>query len=268
MKIETASVFLFLGIKNLCHSRSFSLFLKVRKRNDICDNLYNSKYFLTTPFLLTNLIYIKANQINSDWRKSMGKVILGLTISLDGFAEDRNGSVNSLYADLDLLKETEVMMESILTTGAVVMSKKEYEMAEDPDWVVDYEYQVPIFVFTDKASEKHPKETDKVSITFVTTGVADAILQAKAAAGEKDVNIIGSALTTPLCLKTGLVDELQVDVVPWFLRTGFRPFEDLNNMDIKLERIHLVGLPAGRTHIRYKIVKKNDPVLEQLEFGE
>jgi dihydrofolate reductase len=199
---------------------------------------------------------IKANKIHSDRRKNMGKVILGLTISLDGFAEDSKGSVNTLYADLDLLKETEVMKESILTTGSVVMSKKEYGMAEDPDWYVDYEYQVPIFVFTDKAPEKHPKESDKVTITFVTTGVADAILQAKAAAGEKDVNIIGSALTTPLCLKTGLVDELQVDIVPWFLRTGFRPFEDLDNSDVKLERVQLVGLPAGRTHISYKIMNE------------
>lgn len=186
----------------------------------------------------------------------MGKIILGLTISLDGFAEDSKGSVNPLYADLNLLKETEVMQESILTTGSVVMSQKEYGMAEDPDWYVDYEYQVPIFVFTDKAPEKHPKESDKVTITFVTTGVADAILQAKAAAGEKDVNIIGSAVTTPLCLKTGLVDELQVDIVPWFLRTGFRPFEDIDNSDVKLERIQLVGLPDGRTHISYKIINE------------
>ena len=63
----------------------------------------------------------------------MGKVILGLTVSLDGFVEDSNGSVNPLYADLDLLKEAEVMKESILTTGAVVMSQKEYGMAENPD---------------------------------------------------------------------------------------------------------------------------------------
>ena len=55
----------------------------------------------------------------------MGKVILGLTVSLDGFAEDSKASVNPLYADLDLLKETEVMKESILTTGSVVMSQKE-----------------------------------------------------------------------------------------------------------------------------------------------
>ena len=198
----------------------------------------------------------------------MGKVVLGLTISLDGFAEDSKGSVNPLYADLDLLKETEVMKDSILTTGAVVMSKKEFDMAEDPDWYVEYEYQVPIFVFTDKAPEKHPKESDKVTIIFVTSGVADAILQAKAAAGEKDVNIIGSAMTTPLCLKTGLVDELQVDIIPSFFKTGFRPFESLDDMDIKLERLQLVGLPAGRTHISYKIVKENDPVLEHLEVGE
>jgi len=54
-----------------------------------------------------------------------------------------------------------------------------------------------------------------MSLTFVTTGVCDAIRQTKET--EKDVNIIGSALTTPLCLRKGLVDELQVDRVPWFL---------------------------------------------------
>ncbi|HEY5585305.1 MAG TPA: hypothetical protein VIK78_12565 [Ruminiclostridium sp.] len=78
----------------------------------------------------------------------MGKVILGLTISLDGFAEDIDGSVSALYADFDLLRETEVMIASILTTGAVVMSKKEFEMAEDLDWYADYyEYQVPSWYY-------------------------------------------------------------------------------------------------------------------------
>ena len=186
----------------------------------------------------------------------MGKVILGLTISLDGFAEDINGSVNTLYADLNSLKETEYMTESILTTGAVVMSRKEFEAAEDPDLYAEgYEYQVPIFVFTNKIPEKHPKETDKISFTFVTSGVESAIIQAKAAAGDKDVNIIGSAITTQLCLKTNLIDELQIDIIPVFLKTGFRPFETLENLDIKLERILLLELPAGRTHIRFKFIK-------------
>jgi len=186
----------------------------------------------------------------------MGKVILGLTISLDGFAEDINGSVGALYPDLDMLKETEYMTESILTTGAVVMSKKEFDGAEDPDLYAEgYEYQVPIFVFTDRIPEKHPKETDQISFTFITDGVEQAIVQAKAAAGDKDVSIIGSALTTPLCLNTSLVDELQVDIIPIFLKTGFRPFESIENVEIKLERILLLELPAGRTHIRYKIIK-------------
>jgi hypothetical protein len=62
---------------------------------------------------------IKARKIHSDRRMNMGKVILGLTVSLDGFVEDSNGSVNPLYADLDLLKEAEVMKESILTTTCI-----------------------------------------------------------------------------------------------------------------------------------------------------
>lgn len=186
----------------------------------------------------------------------MGKIILGLTISLDGFAEDINGSVNALYADLDSLKATEVMEESILTTGAVVMSKKEFEMAEDPDLYADYyEYQVPIFIFTDKVPQKHPKETDKISFTFVTSGIESAILQAKAAAGDKDVNIIGSAETTQLCLRANIVDELQVDIIPLFLQKGFRPFVTIADLDIKLERTLVVELPAGRTHIRYKFIQ-------------
>ena len=59
----------------------------------------------------------------------MGKVILGVTISLDGFAEDSNGSVSALYPDLDTLRNTEVLQESIHTTGSVVMAWKEYAMA-------------------------------------------------------------------------------------------------------------------------------------------
>lgn len=184
----------------------------------------------------------------------MGKVILSLTISLDGFAEDSNRSVGALYPDLDVLKETGYMTESILTTGAVVMSKQEFELAEDPDLYAEgYEYQVPIFVFTDTVPDKHPRETEQLSFTFVTDGVEQAIIQAKAAAGDKDVNIIGSALTTPLCLSTNLIDELQVDLIPIFLKAGYRPFESIEDDEVKLERNRVLELPAGRVHIEYKI---------------
>jgi dihydrofolate reductase len=185
----------------------------------------------------------------------MAKVILGVTISLDGFAEDINGSIGALYPDLESLRNTDVLKESIRTTGSVVMAWKEYAMAEDPDWVTGYEYQVPIFVFTDKLPEKHPKETEKLKFTFVTQGIAEAIRQARTAAGKKEVNIIGSALTTQLCLRTGLADELQVDILPLFLHQGFRPFENIADVSVRLERIKVVELPEGRTHLRFKLIK-------------
>jgi dihydrofolate reductase len=185
----------------------------------------------------------------------MGKVILGLTISLDGFAEDSNGSVGKLYPDLDILRDTEVLKQSILSTGSVVMSGKEFDMAKDPDsFAGNYEYQTPIFVFTDKVPEKHPKETDRLTFTFVTDGIESAVRQAKIAAGNKNVTIIGSAGTTQQCLSAGLADELHVDIIPVFLKAGFRPFEDIGNRSIKVERINLVELPAGRTHIRFRFV--------------
>ncbi|CAG0993675.1 hypothetical protein METP3_02808 [Methanosarcinales archaeon] len=188
--------------------------------------------------------------------KNMGKVILGVTISLDGFAEDSNGSVGALYPDLDILRNTEVLQESIDTTGSVVMAWKEFAMAKDPDSIADnYEYQVPIFVFTDKAPKKHPKETDRLTFTFVTDGIKSAVWQAKAAADDKNVTIIGSAGTTVQCIRAGLADELHIDIIPVFLKSGFRPFEDIDNKSIKVERIEVVELPAGRTHIRFRFVK-------------
>jgi len=164
--------------------------------------------------------------------------------------------VGALYPDLDVLDNTEVLKESMQNTGAAVMAWKEYAMAEDPDWYAgNYEYQVPIFVFTDKVPQKHPKETDKLTFAFVTDGFESAVRQAKRAAREKDITIIGSASTTQLCLRAGIADELHVDIIPIFLRSGFRPFEDVGAGPIQMERIKVVELPAGRIHIRYRLSK-------------
>lgn len=184
----------------------------------------------------------------------MGKVVLGVTISLDGFAEDISGSVGALYPDLELLHTTDVLKESIQTPGAVVMAWKEFAMAENPDWFAgNYEYQLPIFVVTNRIPMEHPKETAELTFTFVTDGFVSAIHKAVLAAGEKVVTIIGSADTTRHCLKSRLVDELQVDILPIFLYEGFRPFEDLKAQPINLEKIKLVELPGGRTHIRFSV---------------
>jgi len=186
----------------------------------------------------------------------MSKVILGMTKSLDGFINDSSGSVEALYSDLAALQETEPMKESIKNTGAVVMGRNSFGMAEDPDWFAgNYEYQVPIFVLTHQPPKRHPKETDQLTFTFVTEGMESAIGQAKAAAGDKDVTVIGAASTAQQCLRAGLADELHVDIMPVFLGGGLRPFEGISAEQIQLERLKVVELPAGRIHIEFRIIK-------------
>jgi dihydrofolate reductase len=186
----------------------------------------------------------------------MAKVILGATMSLDGFINDRSGSVAALYPDLDAWRDTETGRESIQNTGAVVMGRNSFAMAEDPDSIAEnYEYQVPIFVLTHAAPKRHPRENDQLSFTFVTDGIESAIVQAKAAAGEKDVTIIGAASTAQQCLKAGLADELHIDIMPVLLCGGLRLFENMDMESIRLERKKVVELPFGRTHMEFRIIE-------------
>jgi dihydrofolate reductase len=186
----------------------------------------------------------------------MGKVILGMTMSLDGFINDRHGSVAALYPDLVGWRETQPGRDSIQNTGSVVMGRNSYAMSEDPDWFAgNYEYQVPIFVLTHQPPQRHPRETDRLTFTFVTEGIESAIRQARAAAGEKEVNVIGAASTAQQCLKAGLADELHVDIMPVLLGRGLRPFEGLDADQTQLERLDVMALPGGRTHLKFRIVK-------------
>jgi dihydrofolate reductase len=155
----------------------------------------------------------------------MSKVVVGTTMSLDGFINDRNGSVDRLYPDLAALGKTEMLQESIRTTGAVVMGRHAFEMG-DPDWYVDnYEYQVPIFVVTHRVPDKPPRQDDKLTFTFVTDGIESAVRQARAAAGDKDVTVIGGADIAQQIIKAGLADEIEVGIMPILLGEGLRFFE-------------------------------------------
>ena len=186
----------------------------------------------------------------------MGKVIVGMTMSLDGFVEDRDGSVGALYPDLDTLRDTEPLAEAIQHTGAVVMGWNAFAMAKDPDFYAGhYEFQVPIFVLTHALPQRRPKQTSQLTFTFVTDGIESAISQAKVAAGDKDVVVIGGASTAQQCLSAGLADELHVDIMPVLLSAGLRLFEAIGTEQIRLRRMKVLELPAGRTHLRFEIEK-------------
>src|SRR5260221_2709928 len=114
----------------------------------------------------------------------MGNVIVGATMSLDGFMSDGHGDISRLYPDLQALRRTEMLQEEIRTTGAVVMGRRAYDMAEGD--LTDYEYQVPIFVLTHHVPEKAVKgENEQLTVNFVTDGMSMSIEKAKSAAGDK-----------------------------------------------------------------------------------
>lgn len=184
----------------------------------------------------------------------MSIVIVGMTMSLDGFVSDSDGSLQPLYPDFAEMHTQPIFLEEIERTGAVVMGRRTFDMAENTDaYADDYEFQVPIFVLTHHAPEKHPRENERLTITFVSSGIVDAIAQAKRAAGDRDVTVVGGPSTIRQVIETGLADELQVDVMPMLLGGGLRLFDSPAFADLNLELVRMEAAPSGRAHLRYRV---------------
>src|SRR5712664_4692903 len=152
----------------------------------------------------------------------LAKVIVGMTISLDGFVGDQNGNAGRLYPDLAALRHTAYMKDAIEQTGAVLMGRRTFEMGDPDSYVGNYEFQVPIFVLTHHPPSVAPKQDEHLTFTFVTDGVESAVAQAKAAAGDRVVEVVGGASVVRQLLVAGLLDELHVDVMPVLLGAGLR----------------------------------------------
>jgi dihydrofolate reductase len=183
----------------------------------------------------------------------MANVIVGATMSLDWFMSDRHGDVSRLYPDFEALHSTEMLREEIRMTGAVVMGRHAYDMAEGD--LTGYEYQTPIFVLTHHPPEQRLKgENDRLTVSFITDGIESAIARAKAAAGNKQVTVVGGANTAQQCLRAGLVDEIHIGVVPVLLGEGLRFFDPLINEQMRLERTRVFE-SATRTDLWFRVVK-------------
>jgi dihydrofolate reductase len=123
----------------------------------------------------------------------------------------------------------------------------------DPDsYVGEYEFQVPIFVLTHEPPRVAPKQDEHLTFTFVTDGVESAVAQAKAAAGEKAVTVVGGSDVIRQLLRAGLADELHVDVMPVLLGSGLRLLDDAALKGIRLEKIG-VQEAGVRTSLRFRI---------------
>ncbi|MFV2145439.1 dihydrofolate reductase family protein [Isoptericola sp. G70] len=183
----------------------------------------------------------------------MAKVIAGATVSLDGFVEDAEGSAAALYSDFEELAGSEYMKALQDETGAVLMGRRTFDMAEDPDDYADnYEFQVPMFVVTHEAPPVTPKSNGRLSITFVTDGVEEAVKRAVEAAGDRDVTFIGGADVFGQLLAAGLVDELSIDVMPVLLGDGVRLFA--GGPAVTLEKVSAQEIGV-RMALRYRVVR-------------
>ena len=181
----------------------------------------------------------------------MATVIAGMATSLDGFVADESGSAR-LYPDLEELHGTGYMDALIEETGAVLMGRRTFEMAEDPDWYVgNYEFQVPIFVLTHRPPSVSPRQDERLTFTFVTDGIESAVAKAKAAAADRAVGAIGANVIQQL-LRAQLVDELRIDVMPVLLGTGLRLFDDADPVRAGLEKIAVLEV-GPRTSLRFRV---------------
>jgi dihydrofolate reductase len=202
----------------------------------------------------------------------MGKVTVDITTSLDGYVAGPDDSPDlPLGAGGERLHEwvfglaswrephgleggeqnrdSEILEEALKATGAIVVGRRMFDNAHG--WGDNPPFEVPVFVLTHEARE--PVEKGRTTFTFVD-GVESALEQARAAAGDRNVGVGGGASTIQQFLRAGLLDELQIHVVPLLLGGGVRLFDDSGTGDVELEQTRVVESPAV-THLRYRVVR-------------
>ncbi|WP_336215251.1 dihydrofolate reductase family protein [Nonomuraea sp. LPB2021202275-12-8] len=139
------------------------------------------------------------------------------------------------------------VLGEIAATGAVVAGRRTAEQVDH--WGGDHNGQgVPIFVPSHRPPD--PSVANYPLVTYVTDGIESAMAQAKAAAGDRNVHVIG-AYTAQRAIEAGVLDEVQIHQIPVLFGGGKRLFEVLPSR-VELEIVRVIDTPEA-THIRYRI---------------
>jgi dihydrofolate reductase len=136
-------------------------------------------------------------------------------------------------------------IDEIDATGAVLAGRRTVEQVDH--WGGNH-HGVPIFVPSHRPPG--PSVADYPLVTYVPDGIASAMAQAKAAAGDRDVMVHG-AYTAQRALEAGVLDELQIHQIPVLFGGGLRLFEVLPSR-VELEIVRVIDTPDA-THIRYRV---------------
>ncbi|CAL9399358.1 dihydrofolate reductase family protein [Streptomyces sp. enrichment culture] len=143
-----------------------------------------------------------------------------------------------------------VVAETFDRAGAYVMGRRMFDEGERA-WPDPPPFRAPVFVLTTTARDAWVREG--TVFTYVTEGVRAALDQALAVADGKDVQISGGAHTVREYLNAGLVDELELHLVPVLLGDGLRLFDGVDPA-LRLVRERVVDAPDV-THLRYRTVR-------------
>jgi dihydrofolate reductase len=200
----------------------------------------------------------------------MPKVAANISTSLDGYVAGPNDGPDNGLGDggerlhqwvygLESWRErhgleggeasadAEVLEETFATTGAIVLGKRMFDNARG--WGEEPPFHMPVFVLTHEARD--PVEKDGgTTFTFVE-GIENAVAAARAAAGEKDVSIGGGASVIQQAIAAGLLDELQIHLVPVLLGGGV-PLFGPDTRPAELECTRVIESPAV-THLKFRI---------------
>jgi dihydrofolate reductase len=135
-------------------------------------------------------------------------------------------------------ESTPVVERELANIGATIMGRKMFGGGPGPWsgtdpwngwWGRNPPFHHPVFVLTHHAREPLTMEGG-TTFTFVTDGIERALEQARRAAGGKDVALSGGALAAQQYLNAGLVDEMQLHLVPTLLGSGERLFENVEDL--------------------------------------
>jgi len=197
----------------------------------------------------------------------MSRLILYMAMSLDGFitgpGDDKEnpagvggmrlqewlGDGGPKVADFRPSdSQSQIVFDEMLSTGAVITGRRTGDFAHY--WGGDHHDGVPILVPTHTA----PADNRHERVHFVTERIAACVEQARAAAGDRDVMLHG-AYTAQECLKAGLLDVLEIQLMPVLLGQGRRLFEGVPPEHIELDLVRTLEAP-GVLHLRYEVRRR------------
>lgn len=190
----------------------------------------------------------------------MTKVTFDISMSLDGFItgsgstpEEPMGEGGERLHEWAFgadEKSRRLLEEAVGSIGAVIAGRRTYDQSL-PWWGADGptgEARLPVFVVT----HDEPDESPGGGVySFVTGGIEEALVRARAAAGERGVTVMGGADVGRQYLSAGLIDEVSIHLVPVVLGGGLPMFEGLARLELEPDGV--VDAPAA-THLRYRVV--------------